>query len=913
MSPANWLAPVTILVSLLYLALLFAIASFGDRRAEAGRSVIANPYVYTLSLAVYCTAWTYFGSVGVAAAQGVGFLPVYLGPTLLALLFPVLVRKILVIAKAYGITSIADFASARYGKSGALAGLVTIVALVGSIPYISLQLKAVATGIGLLIAHGGPVPALGGVGADTALLVALVLAAFSILFGTRHIDATEHHQGMVLAIAFESIVKLVCFLLVGLFVSWGLFGGPLDLMERVREAGLTDRLSFGGTRLTGVDWLVLTLLSGLAALLLPRQFQVVVIENLEIGHLRRASWLFPLYLFVINLFVLPIALGGLILGGTPAEADSFVLALPLVHGQSWLALLAFLGGLSAATAMVIVETVAVATMISNDLVMPILLRIESLGLARKPDLTGLILGVRRAGILLAILGGYLFFHAVGEAMGLVSIGYIAFAGVAQFAPLLILGIAWKGANRNGAVAGLVAGFLVWLYTLVLPSFVTAGVLPRSLVTDGPFGLDLLRPTALFGLEGLNPVAHCAIWSLAVNTLLLVLVSLSTRASDLERLQAILFVDVEESRRTPRLWRGEAKVGALEELLVRFLGRPAAEAIWRAEAARRGRPLDPAEAADAQLVERAERQLARAIGAASARAVVASAVRGETVGPDALMEILDETQKVLEYSRRLEQKSIELEAATAELRRANERLQELDRLKDDFLATVSHELRTPLTSIRSFSEILLDNPDLDVEERAHFLRIITSESERLTRLINDVLDLSKIESGRMDWHVAPADLGELVRAAIRAAQGILAERGVALELAIPDAPAPVVCDPDRIVQVVLNLVSNACKFVPSPGGRVRVALAQVDGVFEVRVEDNGPGVPPDQREAVFEKFHQLTGDLNTQKPTGTGLGLTISRQIVERFGGRIWVEDSALGGAALCFTLPVAEQSRALAA
>jgi signal transduction histidine kinase len=278
-----------------------------------------------------------------------------------------------------------------------------------------------------------------------------------------------------------------------------------------------------------------------------------------------------------------------------------------------------------------------------------------------------------------------------------------------------------------------------------------------------------------------------------------------------------------------------------------------------------------------------------------------------------MEILDETQKVLEYSRRLEQKSNELEAATAELRRANERLQELDRLKDDFLATVSHELRTPLTSIRSFSEILLDNPDLDAEERAHFLRIITSESERLTRLINDVLDLSKIEAGRMDWQVTEADLGELVRAAVRAAQGVLAERAVALEIVLPAEPAPVVCDRDRIVQVVLNLISNASKFVPKPGGRVRIALSRRDGIFEVRVEDNGPGVPVDKREAIFEKFHQLTGDLNTQKPTGTGLGLAISRQIVERFGGRIWVEDSTLGGAALCFTLPVAEAAPARAA
>ncbi|HEX6014528.1 MAG TPA: sensor histidine kinase [Geminicoccaceae bacterium] len=898
-----------LLVSLAYLGALFGLASYGDRRAEQGRSLIRSPYVYTLSLGVYCSAWTFYGSVGLASRHGLDFLPVYLGPTLAALLFGFLVRKMLRITKTHGITSIADFIAARYGKSAALAGLVTVVAVLGAIPYIALQLKAVASSVTALVgdAAGLLLPAAAG-GTDTALLVILLLALFSVLFGTRHIDATEHHEGMVLAVAFESVVKLAAFLVVGVYVTYVMFDGFADLLGRAAELPGGPPLTVAGGAGGYADWFLVTGLSGLAFLFLDRQFQVAVLENVDEAHLRTASWLLPAYLLAINLFVLPIAVAGVVRGA--GDGDLFVLSLPIASGQEWLALVAYLGGLSAATAMIIVATVALSTMISNDLVMPVLLRVPFLRLAERRDLSGLILTVRRLGIVGLLALGYVFFRLVGGYFSLVSIGLIAFCGVAQFAPLIVAGLYWRRANLTGALAGLVGGVGAWLYTLVLPTLAASGVIGAGVVQQGPWGIDLLRPEALFGLTGLGPVSHAVVWSLGLNTALVVFGGLLARQGDLERLQAALFVDAEAHEGgAGRLWRGEAEVAALRALLIRFLGQRRADAVFAMDLRGRGQVLSPDAAADAALVQLAERQLARAIGAASARVMIGSVARGEAIGPDHLMQILDETSHVIEYSHQLENKSRALERATAELRDANERLRELDRLKDDFLATVSHELRTPLTSIRSFSEILLDAPDLDAGQRAEFLQVIVSESERLTRLINDFLDLSKIESGRMEWQVRECELREILDDAVAATHGLFAERRVRLTQALPVAAATVCCDKDRLVQVVINLLSNASKFVPEGHGHVHVELRRQDdcGGFVVRVEDNGPGVPQPYREAIFEKFRQVSGSGGALKgkPKGTGLGLAICRQIVEHFGGRIWAEDAALGGAAVCFTLPPA--------
>ncbi|MDH4232359.1 MAG: histidine kinase, partial [Nitrospirota bacterium] len=461
---------IILLISFGYLGILFAVAYYGDKRADAGRSIISNPYIYTFSIAVYCTGWTFYGSVGRAAATGVGFLPIYFGPTLAALLWWTVLRKMIHLSKAFNITSIADFIASRFGKSAGIGGLVTIISVVGIMPYISLQLKAISSSFNVLFNYHG----LQGVsevslGHDTALYVALILAIFSILFGTRHIDVTERHEGMVAAIAFESIVKLLAFTAVGIFATFVLFNGPADLFSQAVQ--LPELLQLMGMEtLPGgyVSWIALTFISMTAIMFLPRQFQILVVENVNEEHVRTAMWLFPLYLFAINLFVIPIAFAGVMLFpvGT-LDPDTIVLTLPLSQGRNILALFVFIGGLSAATGMVIVESIALSTMLCNDLLVPILLRVK---LLHRENMGGMLLGIRRGSILVLLLLGYLYFRLIGESYALVSIGLVSFAAAAQFAPAILFGIYWKGASRSGAFAGLFAGFAVWMYTLVLPSF-----------------------------------------------------------------------------------------------------------------------------------------------------------------------------------------------------------------------------------------------------------------------------------------------------------------------------------------------------------------------------------------------------------------------------------------------------------
>ncbi|MGH8742209.1 MAG: histidine kinase dimerization/phospho-acceptor domain-containing protein, partial [Burkholderiales bacterium] len=455
------------------------------------------------------------------------------------------------------------------------------------------------------------------------------------------------------------------------------------------------------------SWVWLTILSMLAIMFLPRQFQVTVIENLDERHLNKAIWLFPLYMLAINVFVLPIAFGGLLHLPQGVDADTFVLTLPMAEKQEALALLVFIGGLSAATGMVIVETIALSTMVCNDLLMPVLLRMKRLRLNEQPDLTGLLLGIRRGAIVVILLLGYLYFKLAGEAYALVSIGLISFAAVAQFAPVVLGGIFWKGGTRRGAIAALLAGFGIWFYTLLLPALARSGWLPLSLLQEGPFGIELLKPLALFGLSGLDQITHAMIWSMIANIGAYVGVSLSASPSADEHRQASVFVDVfRQSAQAggARFWRGTASAPDLYNVLARFLGSAGADESFREYAAAQGLrwPQDRLEA-DAGLVHHAEMQLAGAIGAASARVMIASVVKEEALTIDEVREILDEASQVVAYSHRLEQKSRELEAATAELREANMRLTELDRLKDDFVSTITHELRTPLTSIRAFTQ------------------------------------------------------------------------------------------------------------------------------------------------------------------------------------------------------------------
>ncbi|TAN04607.1 MAG: histidine kinase, partial [Rhizobiaceae bacterium] len=706
-----------IFAAVAYLILLFAVAYLVEHTSGRFSRLTGSSLVYTLSLAVYCSSWTFNGGVGRASQSGLDFLPIYLGPTLAFCLGPIIIRRMLKISHANRITSIADLIGARFGKSGGLAALVTVIAVVGLIPYIALQLKSISSGFAVLSAPNGAAdvtatPVL----TDGALWAAIVLTVFAMLFGSRSIHPREHHPGMVVAVALESILKLVSLTLIGLFIGYGLFNGFGDLFSRATAAPEIRSMFAHSPSRYGYNWIVMTFLAMLSVFCLPRQFQIMVVENVDERHLNRVLWLFPLYLLAINIFVLPIALAGRMMLPTVSDPDNLVLALPLASGYPIVALIAFLGGLSAAASMVVVETTALSLMVCNDVVMPALLRIKALGLEQKADLTSLLLWVRRL-VMIGVMGlGYLYMRHDSAQFALVSIGLMSFVAVAQFAPSIIGGLFWRGATKAGAFAGVSVGFLIWVYTLLLPSFVRSGAFVTGFVAHGPFGVALLKPYALLGLQGLDPVTHSTFWSLAANIVCFVGVSVVGRQGPVERAHAAMFVEAVHPGHAAQIWRRTALVPDLMSLASRFLGREKAASAYAEWAATRGLDAQTLVQADTETVLFYERLLAGVIGAASARVLVDAVVEEESLGVDEVMRILDETSRVIEANRQLEEKSRALEAATAELKEANNRLQLLDRLKDDFVATVNHELRTPLSSIRAFSEILRDHPDLTLSER-----------------------------------------------------------------------------------------------------------------------------------------------------------------------------------------------------
>jgi len=908
---------ITLGVAFSYLAVLFLIAAWGDRRAEAGRSVINSPVVYTLSIAVYCTAWTFYGSVGRATDSGPSFLLIYLGPTLAMLLGWMMIRKMVRIARAQRITSIADFISARYGKSGQLAALVTLIAVVAIMPYIALQLKAITVSHAVLTGYPFSGSEVSGdtFWFDQSFWIALVLAVFTILFGTRHLDASERHEGMVAAIAFESIIKLVAFLAVGVFVVFWLYNGPADLFSQAADhPELVNSMGLDAVPGGAVGWVGTLVLAALAFITLPRQFQVLVVENVDENHLKRASWMFPLYLVAINLFVIPVAFAGVLLGGAAQEPDSFVLTLPLSAGLEALPLIVFIGGLAAATGMVIVETIALSTMVSNHLVMPVLLRWKWLHLDPSRNLSGWLLGIRRVAILAILLLGYLYHALIGESYSLVTIGLVSFAAAAQFAPSLLLGLYWRGASGLGASLGLIGGFLVWAHTLLIPGFALSGWLPMTLIEAGPWGIEWLKPYALFGLEGWDIYTHALFWSLLINIGLLVGVSLFTRQNHLEQTQAALFTEGlrPDVMQTP-LWLGQTSRGELYQLLNRYLGQATTRRVFKNFGDTQHPTSDNDQIAPPDLIGQAEQALTGALGSASARVLINSVVRGEALDLEAVLSILDTTSQTLEYNKRLEQKSAELARIGEELRGANERLRELDRLKDEFVAMVSHELRTPLTSIRAFAEILRDSPDIEIEKQSHFLGVIVKESERLSRLIEEILDLARLESGRMRLNPVRLDFKQLAKDSADAMAQLYQEGRTQLVIALPEEPAWVTADPDRLQQVVINLLDNARKFADTAQPQVKMKLQTWKKHWRLSVEDNGSGIIESEREKVFEKFHQIqlqqgkAGDKS--RPKGSGLGLPISRGIIAHLGGRLWVEEpEELMGARLIIELPKAPEA-----
>lgn len=908
------------ILSYLYLLILFGLAYWGEKQGQKGQSVVNNSLVYALSLTVYCTAWTYYGSVGQAARNGLEFLTTYIGPTLMMPLWWIVMRKIIRICKVKHITTIADFISSRYGKSASLGVLVSIMSVVGIIPYIALQIKAIGNSF-LVITGRSLDEAQSRIFLDdTAFYLTLGLGIFVILFATRNLEATNRHEGVVTAIAFEAIVKLVAFLLLGVFVSFGMYDGFPDIFQKAANYPKLSELFTLSAEKGLSHWFFLNMLSMMAIMFLPRQFQVGVVENIQERHLAKSIWLFPLYLFLINVFVLPIAfVGNMLYAGQGVDADMYVLSIPMSTNQNVLAVMVYLGGFSAASSMIIVSTLALGLMLSNNILMPLMVRIPRL----KNHLRTILIYLRRLSAFFILLMAYLYYKLFAEQTALVSIGLISFVAVAQFTPAIIGGIYWQGGGKRGALYGLLAGFGIWFYTLVLPTIVQAGWLPDSLLSEGLFGWAFLRPQALFGLTGLTPIAQSLFWSLFLNTFIYIWASFYFRPSSKEYNQAEIFVNIfkySTSYEQAVGWKGIAYTSDITSLLEHFLGRErtkqalsdfegkyqkseqATSPLYRSQ---ERQPADPS------LVNYAEKLLAGVIGAASARVLIASVVKEEEISLEEVYNILYESQQLISINKELKDKSLELERVTIALREANQKLKRADEQKNDFISTVTHEMRTPITSIRALSEILHDHEDLSSEEQKDFLETIIKETKRMSRLISQVLDLEKFDSGTQDFAMQSLELKQLIRESLNAVQQLIREHAIELKIEFPEQDLPIYANQDRLMQVLLNLLSNAIKFCPPKIGKIIIRAKTNDsGKVMLEVEDNGRGIQEEYQELIFDKFYQAE-DQTTKKPKGSGLGLAISRKIIQHHKGKIWVKSSRPGKTVFCFTLPLREVSKDL--
>ncbi len=1011
-------------VALAYMAIMFAIAFYGDRRS-APLPPRVRAWVYSLSLAVYCTSWTFFGAVGQAAEQLWSFLPIYLGPILLLVGAPWVLQKMVMISKQENITSIADFIAARYGKSQSLAVVVALICLVGVLPYIALQLKGIVLGVNLLIGAGAD--AMGTRAQDTALIVSLVLALFTIVFGTRNLDATEHHRGMVLAIAFESLVKLFAFLAVGAFVTYGLYDGFDDLFD---QAMLAPRLEqYWKETINWPSMVVQTGVAMMAIICLPRQFHVTVVENIDPQDLRLAKWVFPAYLALAALFVVPIALAGQMMLPSSVLPDSFVISLPLAQAHPALALLAFIGGASAATGMVIVASVALSTMVSNDMLLPWLLRRNN---AERPFevFRQWMLSVRRVSIVVILLLAYVSYRLLGSTASLATIGQIAFAAVTQLAPAMLGALYWKQANRRGVFAGLAAGTFLWFYTLILP--IAALSLGLSLSTFP--GLAWLHSNPL-NLP-ITPLTQGVVLSLAGNFTLFAWVSVLSRTRVSEHWQAGRFIGQEISARPSARSMLSVQIDDLLQLAARFVGEERARQSFIRFAYRQGKGFNPNQNADGEWIAHTERLLAGVLGASSTRAVVKAAIEGREMQLEDVVRIADEASEVLQFNRALLQGAIEnitqgisvvdqslklvawnrrylelfnypdglisigrpiadiirynaerglcgpgeaevhvarrlhwmrqgrahtserlfpngrvielignpmpgggfvmsftditpfREAAQA-LTEANEgleqrvaaRTQELSRLnvalteakgtaeaanqsKTRFLAAVSHDLMQPLNAARLFSAALSHQDEGLSGEAQKLVEHLDSSLRSAEDLISDLLDISRLENGKINPNRQPFAINELFDT-LGTEFKVLAQEQE-LEFRVRGSTLRVDSDIKLLRRILQNFLTNAFRYGKGP---VLLGVRRHKEGLSLEVWDRGPGIPEDKRQVIFEEFKRLDSH-QTRAEKGLGLGLAIADGLCRVLGHTLRVRSWPGRGSVFSVSVPLARAQTA---
>lgn len=880
-----------------YLLLLFGVAQWAEQRKNSKFS--KNAVVYTLSIAVYCSAWTYYGSVGIAATNGLNYLPIYLGPVIAAPVWIMILKKIIRISKVNNISSIADFISLRYGNSRTVGALVTGVIIIAILPYIALQLKAISETFHVVT----DTPIERGIFNDSTTYIAIALAIFASYYGTRYVDASENRSGVVTAVALESILKLVFFIVAGVFVTFFVFNGFGDISQKAATLPDYEKLNTVGGIPQAMNWFMLILLSLMAIFMLPRQFQTMVVENTRERHLKTATWLFPLYLLIFNFFVYPIAWGGNWLFREQAvNPDFYALLIPKALGAHWLEILVFLGGFSASISMIVISAISLSTMLSNNILIPY----TALGrFSRKEQETNtkFIINLRRIGIFVLIVAAFLVYKTLVLDYSLVSTGMIAFVIIAQLAPAFFGALFWRRGSKRGMISGLIAGFVICVFTVIIPYSIGDLTDASNIMNTGLFGQEWLKPFALFGLDYLDPIPHALFWSLLVNILVYFAVSVSFEGNYRERNYAEMYVDIEKfsaSHENAFVWRGTAYRKDIEKVLVRFLG---TERTARAmDIFNRKYQVDSnQELADSRLIKFSENLLTGRIGTASSKILIASVVKEEKVTLTEVLKILEESKENIELNKKLTETSRELKSLSEQLKSANEELIRKDKQKDEFLDTVTHELRTPITAIRASTEILLEDDELPEALRQQFLSNIISESDRLNRLIDKILDLEKLESGKQKLNLGEYNLVEISEQVLENLHQLIQNKGITV-VNQSNFDGQWNFDADRITQVMTNVISNAIKFCPEENGSIEIQIDSLENSVQISVSDNGIGVHELDTKRIFEKFYQAENQ-NFKKPIGSGLGLAICKNIIQLHGGKIWIENNENQGATVFFALP----------
>ncbi|MGI9526671.1 MAG: ATP-binding protein [Weeksellaceae bacterium] len=874
---------------------IFFIAFWAERNKKS--KWVNHPLVYTLSLAVYCTAWTYYGSIGLAVEHQYEFLPIYLGPVIALPLWIVLTKKIIYLTKTHNISSMADFISLRYGNSRMLGAIVTFICLIAIVPYLSLQIKAVSESFQILVGEEFTHQYLW---LDFTFYITCILALFASFFGTRSSDASNRKTGIVFSVAVESVLKLTFFVAFGLYVVFYLFDGTQDLYSQIYDSHpelIVTSMNLEG----GLNWMFGIAISFLVMFLLPRQFQMGVVEYVGRFQMKTAIWAFPLYLLIFNLFVLFIAWAGIILIGESLNHDYYSLLIPLKHGHNFVATLVFLGGFSAVISMVVVSSIALATMLSNNVIIPygyldIFAKRFSVENEKSIKL------IRRVTIILLIFFAYLLYISWQKELPLIFIGLVSFVIISQLAPSFFIGLYWSRGSALAAKLSIPSGFAVVCVTLLIPFTYSAVYNNANIIENGYFGITALRPYALFGVDYLTPINHAFCWSLMANTMIYLIISVSFKGHYRERNYGEMFVNAVEVsglQENAFVWKGEAYYQDIQEILFRFLGEERGNRAIRIFK-RKYNISNQEKLADARFINFSEKLLTGTIGSASARILISSVAKEKPVTLPEVLNILEDNKEARFANKQLTIQSRKLTKLTEQLKNANQELIDIDKQKDSFLDTVAHELKTPLTAIKAASEVLQDE-DMPTSIRQKFLKNIENDTERLSKLINNILNLEKLASGREMLDLRRYDLNQIIDEAIHIVHPLAIKNNVNI-IFKSEVKNKVLLDKDKMIQVLTNVLGNALKYTPEQHGKIEINLKRQKHIITITIQDNGAGIRKEDLPHIFEKFYQSKNQ-NFIKPSGSGFGLAISKQIIAMHQGSIKAMNNEGQGAKFIIQIP----------